>query len=101
MAEEVGIRELRQNLSAYLRRVADGERFTVTQHNKPIAQLGPAPDVDEEYERVCAELGIVRGTGDVYDIPVIKFDDVPGGMTLMDALWEQRGYPLDEDNELR
>lgn len=41
MSEDVGIAELRRNLSAYLRRVAEGERFTVTDHNRPVATLGP------------------------------------------------------------
>ena len=99
MSEEVGIRELRQNLSAYLRRVSDGERFTVTQHNKPIAQLGPPPDLDEEYERICAELGVIRAKGDWRELPTIPVDESTGGMTLMEALWEQRGYPPG-DNEI-
>src|SRR5437867_3694678 len=40
----VGVRELRQNLSRYLRPVARGERLQVTERGKPVAVLGP---VDE------------------------------------------------------
>lgn len=37
----IGVRELRQNASRYLRRVAAGESFTVTDRGKPVAQLVP------------------------------------------------------------
>ncbi len=39
----VGVAELRQNLSRYLRRVEQGERLVVTDHNRPVAVLIPAP----------------------------------------------------------
>jgi prevent-host-death family protein len=37
----VGVRELRQNLSRYLRRVERGERLEVTEHGRPVAVLAP------------------------------------------------------------
>ncbi len=43
MSDTVGIAELRQNLSVYLRRVAQGERLVVTDRNRPVAELGPPP----------------------------------------------------------
>jgi prevent-host-death family protein len=58
MSEEVGIRELRQNLSVYLRRVMDGERFTVTQHNLPVARLVPLVEPIETWEEVKRRLDI-------------------------------------------
>lgn len=39
----VGVRELRQNLSVYLRRVEAGERLEVTDHGRPVANLEPIP----------------------------------------------------------
>jgi prevent-host-death family protein len=39
----VGVRELRQNLSVYLRRVKDGETLEVTERGQPVARLSPAP----------------------------------------------------------
>jgi prevent-host-death family protein len=39
--KRVGVRELRQNLSAWLRRVQDGEPFEVTVRGKPVAMLAP------------------------------------------------------------
>ncbi len=41
----VGVRELRNNVAAVLRRAGAGERVLVTVDGKPVAQLGPiAPD---------------------------------------------------------
>jgi prevent-host-death family protein len=39
----VGIRELRQNLSVYLRRVQEGETLEVTERGRGVALLGPLP----------------------------------------------------------
>jgi prevent-host-death family protein len=41
--ETIGVRELRQNASKYLRRVAAGESFTVTDRGTPVAALVPPP----------------------------------------------------------
>jgi antitoxin (DNA-binding transcriptional repressor) of toxin-antitoxin stability system len=40
---QAGVRELKNNLSRYLRRVAAGERIQVTDHGQVIAELGPPP----------------------------------------------------------
>ena len=39
---QVGVRELKSRLSLYLKRVARGERITVTSRGRPVATLGPA-----------------------------------------------------------
>ena len=55
MSESVGIAELRQNLSLYLRRVSNGERLLVTDRNKPVAELAPAPSTGPDLDRLIAE----------------------------------------------
>jgi len=55
MSETVGVAELRQNLSVYLRRVSLGERLVVTDRNRPVAELGPAPATGPELDRLIAE----------------------------------------------
>jgi prevent-host-death family protein len=53
----VGVRDLKNRLSEFLRRVADGERITVTDRGRPIAVLGPpdpAPD-DQGITRMVRE----------------------------------------------
>jgi prevent-host-death family protein len=47
----VGVRELRQDASAILRRVKEGEIIEITEHGKPIAQIGP---VTSQYEMAIA-----------------------------------------------
>ncbi|MGH3771434.1 MAG: type II toxin-antitoxin system Phd/YefM family antitoxin [Pseudonocardiaceae bacterium] len=39
----IPLRELRNDTSGVLRRVEDGERFTVTVSGRPVAQLVPLP----------------------------------------------------------
>jgi prevent-host-death family protein len=52
----VGVRELRQNLSVYLRRVEQGESLDVTEHGRVVASLGPAPaPAESALERMVAE----------------------------------------------
>ncbi len=50
----VGVRELRQNLSKYLRRVAQGEAFRVTDRGRGVATLGPLPEDSTPLERLAA-----------------------------------------------
>lgn len=54
MTETVGIAELRQNLSRFLERVAKGERLLVTDHNRPVAELGPPPNTGAALDRLIA-----------------------------------------------
>ena len=60
MSETVGIAELRQNLSVYLRRVSRGERLVVTARNRPVAELGPAPSTGGDLDRLIAEGRVSR-----------------------------------------
>jgi prevent-host-death family protein len=55
MTATVGIAELRQNLSRYLRRVEQGERLLVTHRNRPVAELGPPATHGADLDRLIAE----------------------------------------------
>lgn len=46
------MRELRQNASALLKRVQQGESIQITDHGRPIAQLVPNPD--DEWDSLVA-----------------------------------------------
>jgi prevent-host-death family protein len=59
MSASVGIAELRQNLSRYLRRVERGERLVVTDRNRPVAELGP-PTAGAALDRLLAEGRVSR-----------------------------------------
>jgi prevent-host-death family protein len=54
MSKSVGVAELRRNLSLYLRRVSNGERLVVTDRNRPVAELGPAPATGPDLDRLIA-----------------------------------------------
>jgi prevent-host-death family protein len=62
MDRTVGVAELRQNLSLYLRRVEEGERLLVTDRNRPVAELGPPPSTGEGLDRLIAEGRVTRPT---------------------------------------
>jgi prevent-host-death family protein len=54
----VGVRELKNRLSEFLRRVADGERITVTDRGRPVAALGPPA---ESSDAACARQLVREG----------------------------------------
>jgi prevent-host-death family protein len=56
----VGVAQLRQNLSTYLRRVERGERLVVTDRNRPVAELGPPPATGDALDRLIAEGRVSR-----------------------------------------
>ena len=60
MKPTVGVAELRQNLSRYLRRVERGERLLVTDRNRPVAELGPPPVTGKVLDRLIAEGRVSR-----------------------------------------
>jgi prevent-host-death family protein len=65
--ERVGVRELRQNASAILRRVEAGESFEVTDRGRPVALLVKIPK--RGLARLEAEGRLRRGTGNLLDLP--------------------------------
>ena len=86
--EAVGIRELRQNLSVYLKRVTEeGESFEVTDHGKPVALLSPRKGEDW-YQAMVAAGRIRPGKGRFEDLP----PPLPAGegMSITEALNEQK-----------
>jgi prevent-host-death family protein len=68
-AKRVGVRELRQNLSRYLRRVARGERLEVTERGKPVAVLGPFPEASTTLGRLVAGGRARPPAGDLLELP--------------------------------
>ena len=60
MRETVGVAQLRQDLSRYLKRVEQGERLLVTDRNRPVAELGPPPSSGSALDRLIAEGRVAR-----------------------------------------
>lgn len=66
--ERIGIRELRQYASEFLRRVAKGESFEVTDRGRPVARLVPV-DNDSTWSRLVASGRIKEAQRSFKDLP--------------------------------
>lgn len=63
----IGIRELRQQASRYLRDVQRGETFEVTDRGHPVARLVPVP-VSSGVEELVASGRLVPAVGDALEL---------------------------------
>jgi prevent-host-death family protein len=89
MASRVGVRELRQNLSVYLRRVARGERFVVTDRREPVAELVPLAADEDEDAAWMRRNNLIPPTRRLEDLPpAVSLGD--GGPLLSDLIDEDR-----------
>jgi prevent-host-death family protein len=61
----VQIRELRQNLSKYVRRVVAGESLEVTDRGRPVAMLVPLPEHGNVLEQLVAEGRVIAPRRDL------------------------------------
>ncbi len=93
----VAVHELKDHLSEYLRRAADGEEVIVTRHGRPIAQLTPfVAEGGEDREEVAvarlrAEPWIIPARCSASWRPVA--DPIParaGEASLSDIVLEER-----------
>jgi prevent-host-death family protein len=89
----VGVRELRQNLSVYLRRIEAGETIEVTEHGRPVARLAPLPPARMSVlDRLIAEGRAYPGKGG--NLAEWEPIDIGPGPTLSEVLQQMR----DEDD---
>ena len=75
---DVGVRELRQNLSVYLERIKLGETLRITERGQPVALLTP---LNGEMSRLDALIAAGRArpaTGRLGDVEPYELPDVPG-----------------------
>lgn len=87
-ATTVGVRELRDHLSAYLDRVKSGEIVTVTEHGRPVATISPQGPSERLLE-LAAQGRLTLATK-----PRRRFDDyprVPYDGSIQDLMDEIRG----------
>jgi prevent-host-death family protein len=83
---EVGIRELKAKLSAYVDRAAAGETVVVTDRGTPVAQLAPLPG------RTELARGVDEGWIEPSRRPLGSAPPRPAAArSVMDALDEDRG----------
>ena len=92
MGISIGIRELRQNASRYLRLVRAGQTITLTDHGEPFAEIRPLNRSGGILERLIAEGRATPPTGSLKDFldqhpPAPRR---PGEPKLSEILDEQR-----------
>lgn len=91
--ESIGVRELRNNVAAVLRRAGAGERIVVTVDGQPVAQLGPlepggAPTLDDLVAAGLVDAPRSRSSGTAPEPSPI---DLAVDIRLDDVLAELRG----------
>jgi prevent-host-death family protein len=59
----VGIRELKNKLSDYLRRIKTGETVIITDRGKPIAKIVPIQPTVDDRLRTLVDAGLVEWNG--------------------------------------
>lgn len=91
MVEEVGVRELRQNASALLDRVATGVTIQITNHGHPVAQLVPVGGQRQGRADLIASGELQPGRGDLLGVkPVEVAEGSPTTDALLAGLREER-----------
>ena len=93
----VGVRELRQNLSVYLRRVKEGETLEVTEHGHPVARLTPSsPEPISRLDQLIAEGRAWPPEGDLLEFldepPIDWPEDGPSLTEVLIQMREEERY---------
>jgi len=92
--EKVSISRLKDQLSAYLKKVEAGQTVVVTDRNKPVAQLTPVVPAESDDEQI-ARL-IEQGVLTPPTLPPLSIEEirrrrpVVPGAGVLDALLEER-----------
>lgn len=90
MAEiNVGVRELKTNLSKYLREIKQGKTIVITEHGRAVGRLMPAALSLNERSLALQQAGILHWSGK--KLPRVKNrPKVRGPKTVADLLIEDR-----------
>jgi prevent-host-death family protein len=90
---QVGVRELRQNLSRYLAAVKQGESFVVTERGREVARLSPSGPPDSPLARLVTDRGATMPGTDLLSLarnadrrPAVG----PSSRQILDELREER-----------
>lgn len=90
--ERIGVRELRQHASRWLRRVAEGETYEITVRGVPVARLSPVAPPGGVLERLAAEGLVTLATEDLHEVMerLEPIEIPPGEQSLSERLAELR-----------
>ncbi len=91
MDRRVGVRELRQNLSQYVKRVKAGEAFVVTERGREVARVTPSGPRDSALARLAAIRGATLPVTDLAKLrPRAKPATGPSSSDVVRELREER-----------
>ncbi len=91
MAERrVGVRELKERLSEYLRRVETGETIVITDHGRPVGRIVPAEQPLEARLEAMKVSGALAWSGQRLE-PTEPVAQVQGEHGVAELLIEERG----------
>jgi prevent-host-death family protein len=85
--DKVGMRELRQNARALVRRVSAGETIEITKRGRPVARIVPLQD-RSVVDQMVAEGRATQAQGDLLDVKPIA--QISGKRPLSAVLAELR-----------
>lgn len=88
MKDAVDVRELRQNLRQYLRRVEQGETLEVLDRGRPVAVLAPLPERQEILDQLVASRKVTLPRLDLASLGMPP--DIEPEVSLSEALAELR-----------
>ena len=92
--DQVGVRELRQNLSRYLAEVKEGESFLVTERGREVARLSPSGPADSPIARLVAERGATLPRANLLSLARSMSAPPAVGPPSLEVLDELRGERL-------
>ena len=84
---DVGIRDLKNNLSRHLKSVQDGKAITVTDHGKPIARIEPIKKISKLDQMIADGSATAAKRPKTMDLPPPV--EIEG--SILEILDEQRG----------
>lgn len=85
----VGVRDLKAQLSKYLKQVKAGETVIITEHGRPIGRIVPEPESLEERLQRLVDSGELLWSG----VPLPSFEPVganTGGTLISDIISDLR-----------
>ncbi len=91
--ESIGIRELKQHTSRWVKKAHQGQPIDVTSHGRLLARLVPATDPDDPVADLIAA-GIIRPAEEPWDLtritPIAPLPGHPTGSEALEELREER-----------
>jgi prevent-host-death family protein len=70
----IKLSEAKAHLGRYAREAAKGQQFIISERNKPVAVIGPAPQSEAG---VCPRIGLMDGQAAIpadFDAPIPEFE---------------------------